>query len=132
MITIFSAKTLCEISIEDYIERIVKYCKLNSGQVEYAGYLLKKYLRIFLPDLDIYSMDYKLMEHRLVLTSLIISKKNIGQTSTYDNSYWAKVGGLDAKELLDLELEFLFALDWQLDSNVAHDMIDESYPLEGK
>jgi len=57
--------------------------------------------------------------HRLLLTSLVCACK-YWDDAFYMNSFYAKVGGVTTAELNKLELDFLFALDFDLHVK-AHD-----------
>ncbi len=51
--------------------------------------------------------------HRLLLTSIMVAVK-FCDDSTYNNAYYARVGGIGAAELNRLELDFLRRINWAL------------------
>ncbi|KAG2200647.1 hypothetical protein INT47_005803 [Mucor saturninus] len=51
--------------------------------------------------------------HRLLITSIVVASKFTSDIF-YANSRYAKVGGIPLRELNQLELEFLFLIDFQL------------------
>lgn len=60
-------------------------------------------------DLSINSLSV----HRLLLTAVLVATKVIDDV-LYDNAHFAKVGGLDVKELNMLELDMLKVLNFRL------------------
>ncbi|XP_063902001.1 uncharacterized protein LOC135121616 [Zophobas morio] len=60
--------------------------------------------------------------HRLLLTSLLVAIKYFDDNSC-SNAYMAKVGGIPRKELLNLELCFLFTIKFRL--NVEKDLFED-------
>ncbi|KAM3309943.1 hypothetical protein ACQJBY_030942 [Aegilops geniculata] len=107
-----------EIGVRRYAERIYRYagCSPACFVVAYA------YLdRLAAPSLeaedaavavDSYSV------HRLLITSVMVAAKFMDDIH-YNNAYFARVGGVELREMNGLELEFLFALRFRL--NVTPD-----------
>ena len=56
--------------------------------------------------------------HRLTLSSLRLTSKLLDDR-TWTNERWAKVAGIDAKELSRLEVGFAFLIDWNIASSNA-------------
>ncbi|KAK9151915.1 hypothetical protein Syun_010224 [Stephania yunnanensis] len=108
------------ISIPKYLERIYKYTNCSPscfvvGYV-YIDRLLHKY-----PD----SLLVSLNVHRLLVTSVMVASKVLDDVH-YNNSFYARVGGVSNAELNRLELEMLFLLDFGV---VVSSRIFESYCL---
>ncbi|KAI4979418.1 hypothetical protein ZWY2020_016171 [Hordeum vulgare] len=109
-----------EIGVRRYAERIYRYagCSPACFVVAYA------YLdRLASPSpeeedaaaavaVDSYSV------HRLLITSVMVAAKFMDDMH-YNNAYFARVGGVELREMNGLELEFLFALRFRL--NVTPD-----------
>jgi len=51
--------------------------------------------------------------HRLLLSALVVAIKNHEDTF-YSNHFYATIGGVDKREMNSLEIEFLFACDFNL------------------
>lgn len=51
--------------------------------------------------------------HRLLLVAALISSKSLDD-ETYNNTYWARIGGVSLEHLNELELYTCQALDWRL------------------
>ncbi|KAK9155875.1 hypothetical protein Sjap_003355 [Stephania japonica] len=108
------------ISIPKYLERIYKFTNCSPscfvvGYV-YIDRLLHKY-----PD----SLLVSLNVHRLLVTSVMLASKVLDDMH-YNNSFYARVGGVSNAELNRLELEMLFLLDFGV---VVSSRIFESYCL---
>jgi hypothetical protein len=124
--TSFSSLCLPPITIEQYILRIFHYGKVEKGAVELAGFLMKQY--VYNISIDICSMDYKLMEHRLILTCSLISSK-IMKSGSYNNKWWAKMGGVTTKELMGLEIELLFEINYKIPSKIICQLDDQELAI---
>ena len=103
-VTMFHSSTLPAITISDYCHRINEYCTIEPCIYVVAFIYLKRML-----------LKYKnrfcfseYMEHRLVLLAICIASKMWSDIDDYNDVY-AKVGGISAKELHDLEVEFCFS-----------------------
>ena len=116
-LTVFHCATLPNFSIDEYVNRIITHCELKKFEVEFAGILLRRYLTYNHKELDYASDYYKKMEHRLVLVTLCISRKYSTSRYCYGPKYWSKVGGVRTGELMDMELEFLFKINFELHSD---------------
>jgi len=95
------------LNIKDYILRIRAYmgCSIECfvlGLV-YIDRVIKKHPTIISP----------LSVHRLVMTSMVLAAK-FQDDQFYQNSFYAKVGGLRLDEMNTLELKMLQKLDWKL------------------
>ena len=103
----FTCKKPPHISILDYLSRIVKYSRPESGTVTLSlSFIdtLTKRQNILLTNINI---------HRIILTSLVIAIK-CNEDEYYSNSFYAKVGGITLKEFNILEYKYLCSLDFRL------------------
>ena len=109
-LSVFHSASIPPVSIDDYSERLIKYCKIGEVPLELANKLFKRYLE--LEEIEQDSDEYKLIEHRLTLTCYIIASKYISN-EIFSNPFWAKIAGISTKELMNLELQLLFKLDFK-------------------
>lgn len=103
----FTCKKPPHISIIDYLSRIVKYSRPESGTMTISLILIDKLTdsqNILLTKLNI---------HRIILTSVVIAIK-YNEDEYYSNSFYAKVGGITLKEFNLLEYQFLTSLGFKL------------------
>jgi hypothetical protein len=103
----FTAPYLPEISIEDYLIRIIENTQIEestliSSLIYIERLILKTNTKI--TDLDI---------HRLLLTSIILSIK-YNEDKIYPQHYYANIGGIKTEELNILECEFLNGIEFAL------------------
>ncbi|XP_048538308.1 cyclin-P4-1-like [Triticum urartu] len=108
-----------EIGVRRYAERIYRYagCSPACFVVAYA------YLdRLAAPPQDDDAGEAVAVDsysvHRLLITSVMVAAKFMDDIH-YNNAYFARVGGVELREMNGLELEFLFALRFRL--NVTPD-----------
>ena len=98
--TIFTAKSIPGITIENYLDRIIKYTKLETSTLILTLINIDKICEI--NSLQITKFNV----HRLLLSSVLISIK-FNEDDFYSNSYYARVGGVSLQEINNLEDEFL-------------------------
>jgi len=114
--TIFHAINPPSITIRAYIERIVRYAKCSKDffilGLIYIDRLIQRNPTYVLNSLNV---------HRLLITSVMLASK-YSNDFFYNNSYYAKVGGVPVKELNSLEIEFLYLLNFNL--YVSTDVFD--------
>jgi len=55
--------------------------------------------------------------HRFIITGIAVASKALCD-SYCTNTFYARIGGINTKELNMLELEFLFLIDWSLAATV--------------
>ncbi|KAG6542955.1 hypothetical protein Mapa_015647 [Marchantia paleacea] len=96
------------ISIGKYLERIFKYTNC-SPSCFVVGYVYIDRLIHRQPDLPVTSLNV----HRLLVTSVMVATKMLDDVH-FNNSFFARVGGVSVVELNRLELELLFRLDFRL------------------
>ncbi|KAJ4706515.1 Cyclin [Melia azedarach] len=107
-ISIFHGLTRPTISIQSYLERIFKYANCSPSCFVVAYVYLDRFAQRQ-PSLPINSFNV----HRLLITSVLVSAKFMDDIY-YNNAYYAKVGGISTTEMNLLEVDFLFALGFQL------------------
>jgi len=105
--TLFNASSPPEISISDYLERIIKFSPC-SAECFLVGCIyvdrVVQYGKVQLNALNI---------HRLLLTSIMLASKQLDDT-TYNNKYYSHVGGIELKELNLMECKFLVLINHNL------------------
>ncbi|KAJ2611582.1 cyclin-like protein interacting with PHO85 [Coemansia sp. RSA 1365] len=111
-LSLFHARSVPTIDLETYISRIHKYCPCQNevflALIVYLQQLIDRYARQRIPfTIDAYSI------HRLVITGVTVGSKWFSDVF-FTNSRYAKVGGLSARELNNLELQFLSIMDFDL------------------
>ena len=103
----FITDSLQSISINDYLERLVKYTQAESSTLiamlifidrlcEYNNFIVNSF-NVF----------------KIIFSSLIMAIK-YNEDLYYDNNYYAKVGGLTLKEFNYLEIYYLRLIDFKL------------------
>ena len=103
----FLTNTNQSISINDYLERLVKYTQAESSTLiamlifidrlcEYNNFIVNSF-NVF----------------KIIFSSLIMAIK-YNEDLYYDNNYYAKVGGLTLKEFNYLEIYYLRLIDFKL------------------
>ncbi|GLJ18719.1 hypothetical protein SUGI_0333980 [Cryptomeria japonica] len=115
---VFSAMQVPAISLQNYLERMLKYvrCSPSAFVVAYA----------YIDRLILSNPNFRLTTHNmhmLTLTSLMVATKFLDDEH-YSNEYFAKVGGLTLREMNILEVEFLFMMRFRLQVTVS---VFESY-----
>ncbi|GLT51540.1 hypothetical protein SLA2020_249430 [Shorea laevis] len=107
-ISVFHGLTRPTISIQGYLERIFKYANCSPSCFIVAYVYLDRFAQMQ-PSLPINSFNV----HRLLITSVMVAAKFMDDIY-YNNAYYAKVGGISTKEMNFLEVDFLFALGFEL------------------
>lgn len=108
ILTRFHSRTSPNISVLDYLRRIVQYTKVERSclliTLHYVDQICARNPRFTITSLTC---------HRFIITSIAISSKTFCD-SFCTNSLYAKVGGISIAELNILEREFLRMIDWRL------------------
>jgi len=105
--TLFAGKTVPEISIENYLERIIKYTPCSPECYLIAIIYLDKLVQT--QGLIINGMNV----HRILITGIMIAAK-LYDDFTYNNKYYSHVGGIACAELNAMEAKFLSLLNYNL------------------
>ena len=106
--TIFHGATAPEMSIRDYIRRIVKYCELQQPELLAAMLYIRRLVRRY-PHFPCSDRSM----HRTVLTAVLVATK-MHRDNTYSNEFYARVGGIPVRELARLERCILELLEYRL------------------
>eukprot|EP01098_Paradermamoeba_levis_P009536 TRINITY_DN3986_c0_g1_i1.p1 TRINITY_DN3986_c0_g1~~TRINITY_DN3986_c0_g1_i1.p1 ORF type:complete len:196 (+),score=18.27 TRINITY_DN3986_c0_g1_i1:178-765(+) len=119
--TVFHAKKTPSITIKSYLERIFKYspCSVECFIIAliYIDRLIQNNQQFCLTSLNV---------HRILLTSVMLASKYFDD-AFYNNSYYARVGGITPNEINMLELEFLFLINFSL--NVTPETFNSYHSL---
>ncbi|KAI9010998.1 cyclin-domain-containing protein [Phycomyces nitens] len=110
-LTRFHSRTPPNISLSDYLRRIVKYTSVEKSCLLILLIYIDRICESH-PHFTISSLTV----HRFLITAITVSSKALCD-SYCTNSHYAKVGGLSTQELNALELEFLALIDWHLASS---------------
>lgn len=106
-VTKFHAEKVPTISIANYLSRIFKYASCSP-----ECFVLSLIYIDRLIDRHDFVLTY-LNVHRIILTSIVLSAKFFDD-QYFNNSYYAKVGGVTCQEMNSLELEYLFLINFSL------------------
>lgn len=107
VIDCFYAKKIPSMSMEDYLNRIVKYSELQDSTLIISTlYIIKAC------DRNNYILNFNNI-HRILLTSVIVAIK-YNEDDFYKNTQYSKIGGIPLNELNKLEYEFCSLLDFNL------------------
>eukprot|EP00298_Acanthocystis_sp_HF-20_P009578 c18389_g1_i3.p1 GENE.c18389_g1_i3~~c18389_g1_i3.p1 ORF type:complete len:147 (+),score=20.65 c18389_g1_i3:80-520(+) len=106
--TIFHAFKPPAIAVQPYLERILKYVNCSHESYVFALVYMDRIIQRN-PDFFICSLNI----HRVLITSVMIAAKFYDDVY-YNNSFYARVGGVSVKELNNLEVEFLFMINFSL------------------
>lgn len=104
---IFYLNHLPEITIEEYINQLLKYSQMSSSALV---------LSIIYIDKMCEKQRYVLSQnniHRLILASVLVSIK-FNDDLNFNNTYYAKIGGVSVEVLNQLEYEFYVLLGFKL------------------
>ncbi|KAL5566094.1 hypothetical protein UlMin_029258 [Ulmus minor] len=109
VVSIFHGSKPATLSIREYIERIFKYSNCSTSCFIVAYIYIERFLQkrkgFCLTSLNV---------HRLLITSVMVAAKFLDDTCE-NNAYYAQIGGVSTTaEMNDLEMEFLFSLDFRL------------------
>lgn len=106
--TVFHAHKTPIISIHRYLERVLSFAPCSNScfivALIYIDRIIQTKLDFVLNSLSV---------HRMLITSVMVSTKFFDD-ETYNNLYYAKVGGLQVNELNQLENQFLKLIEFDL------------------
>jgi hypothetical protein len=109
-LTRFHSRTPPNISLSDYLRRIVKYTSVEKSCLLILLIYIDRVCELH-PHFTVSSLTV----HRFLITAVTVSSKALCD-SYCTNSHYAKVGGISTQEINALELEFLSLIDWHLAS----------------
>lgn len=110
--SIFTSKSIPSISINDYIERIKKYMKIENNTL-ILGLI---YLDRFCAKNSIILTEYN--THRLYFISVLTSLK-YQEDIYYKNTFYAKICGVKVEDLNEMEYEFVINMNFDFYVNVV-------------
>ncbi|KAH9616024.1 hypothetical protein KSS87_014842 [Heliosperma pusillum] len=111
IVTIFHGTRAPTLSIRRYINRVFEYSKCSPSCLVLA-YV---YLLCFIQQTNSYVTSLNV--HRLLFTCVLVAVKFL-EDEHFDNSYFAKIGGISRTEMNNLELKLLSTLDYRLQVSV--------------
>eukprot|EP00298_Acanthocystis_sp_HF-20_P004858 c15172_g1_i1.p1 GENE.c15172_g1_i1~~c15172_g1_i1.p1 ORF type:complete len:191 (+),score=49.71 c15172_g1_i1:69-641(+) len=97
-----------EINIRSYLDRIFQYANCSNECFVLALIFVD---RIIQRHPDFYVSNYNI--HRLFITGVMVAAKFFDDVY-FNNAFYARVGGISLNELNELEIEFLFLLNFTL------------------
>ena len=103
----FITDSLQSISINDYLERLVKYTQVESSTLIAMLIFIDRLCELNNFIVNSYNV------YKILFSSLIMAIK-YNEDLYYDNNYYAKVGGLTLKEFNYLEIYYLRLIDFKL------------------
>mmetsp|Transcript_75536 Transcript_75536/g.218184 ORF Transcript_75536/g.218184 Transcript_75536/m.218184 type:complete len:272 (+) Transcript_75536:48-863(+) len=106
--TVFHSARPPPISIKDYMTRLTTYYHCSDGCLTLALVYIDRLLKIH-PGFVVSALNI----HRLLAVSIMVAAK-FHDDVFYSNAYYAKVAGLQTKELNKLEEKFLDMLKWRM------------------
>jgi hypothetical protein len=110
-LTRFHSRTAPGISVRDYLHRLAKHATLTPplllSMVYYIDRLCAMYSEFTINTLTV---------HRFLITAATVAAKGLSD-SFWNNTTYARVGGVRVAELKLLELEFLYRVDWRIVPN---------------
>lgn len=113
-LTRFHSSAAADISVLDYLRRIVKYTKLEKSclliTLHYIDQICTRRPSFVISSLTV---------HRFIITSVAVSSKALCDVFC-TNAHYAQVGGAHVEELNLLEREFLAFIDWNLTCTREH------------
>ncbi|KAL7933415.1 cyclin domain-containing protein [Trichoderma chlorosporum] len=110
-LTRFHSRTPPGISVRDYLHRLARHATLTPplllAMVYYIDRLCALYQEFTINTLTV---------HRFLITAATVAAKGLSD-SFWNNTTYARVGGVRVAELRLLELEFLYRVDWRIVPN---------------
>lgn len=92
----------------DYLHRLAKHATLTPPLLLSMVYYIDRLCALY-PDFTINTLTV----HRFLITAATVAAKGLSD-SFWNNSAYARVGGVRVAELKLLELEFLHRVDWKI------------------
>ncbi|CZS88543.1 related to negative regulatory factor PREG [Rhynchosporium agropyri] len=111
VLTRFHSRTPPGISVLDYLQRLAKHATLTPPLLLSMVYYIDR-LCLLYPAFTITTLTV----HRFLITAATVAAKGLSD-SFWNNSTYARVGGIKIAELGLLELDFLYRVDWKIVPN---------------
>ena len=106
-ISLFLTDSIQTITINDYLQRLVKYTQVESSTLIAMLIYIDRLCELNNFIINSYNV------YKILFSSLIIAIK-YNEDEYYDNKFYAKVGGLTLKEMNNLEINYLSLIDFKL------------------
>lgn len=106
-IKVFFSKKIPQKSIKDYLIRLYKYSKMSDSTLVLMLIYLDKICEMNKFKLTYYNI------HKLLLASMIVAIK-FNEDEYFSIDYYSKVGGVNIKEMKNLEYEFACLMNFRL------------------
>ncbi|PHH85532.1 hypothetical protein CDD83_285 [Cordyceps sp. RAO-2017] len=110
-LTRFHSRTAPGISVRDYLHRLARHATLTPPLLLAMVYYIDRLCALY-PEFTINTLTV----HRFLITAATVAAKGLSD-SFWNNTTYARVGGVRVAELKLLELEFLYRVDWKIVPN---------------
>jgi len=110
-LTRFHSRTAPGISVRDYLHRLARHATLTPPLLLAMVYYIDR-LCAMNQEFTINTLTV----HRFLITAATVAAKGLSD-SFWNNTTYARVGGVRVAELKLLELEFLYRVDWKIVPN---------------
>ncbi|GAB0137739.1 hypothetical protein EsDP_00005993 [Epichloe bromicola] len=110
-LTRFHSRTAPGISVRDYLHRLARHATLTPPLLLAMVYYIDRLCALY-PEFTINTLTV----HRFLITAAAVAAKGLSD-SFWNNTTYARVGGVRLAELKLLELEFLYRVDWKIVPN---------------
>lgn len=104
-------RTAPGISVRDYLHRLAKHATISTPLLLCMVYYIDRLCAMY-PEFTINTLTV----HRFLITAATVAAKGLSD-SFWNNTTYARVGGVRLAELKLLELEFLYRVDWRIVPN---------------
>lgn len=104
-------RTAPGISVLEYLHRLAKHATLSPPLLLSMVYYIDRLCALY-PDFTINTLTV----HRFLITAATVAAKGLSDLF-WNNTTYARVGGVRVAELKLLELEFLYRVDWKIVPN---------------
>ncbi|TDZ34751.1 Nuc-1 negative regulatory protein preg [Colletotrichum spinosum] len=110
-LTRFHSRTAPSISVVEYLNRLAKHATLTPPLLLSMVYYIDRLCALY-PEFTINTLTV----HRFLITAATVAAKGLSDLF-WNNTTYARVGGVRVAELKLLELEFLYRVDWKIVPN---------------
>lgn len=104
--SIFNCTLVPQISLYDYLSRIVKYTNIEQSTLILSLIYIDR-----ICNKNFYINEHNI--HKLLFASILVSIK-YNEDCFYKNNYYSQIAGVSVKELLRMESDFLALIDFTL------------------
>ena len=102
---IFNSKSIPNISTYDYLLRIIEFSNIEENTLILSLIYIDKIARI--------KKITKYNIYKYLITSVLIALK-YNEDEIYNNNYYSQIGGINYEEIMQLELNFLVLIDFNV------------------